>query len=145
MNKKNNYRFLEHTADIMFQAKGGTIEECFSNSAMALKEVITKNQKIKSKIKKSFLVESPNKNLKDIDYEKVLYNFLEEFLFLLDSEGFILSKVSLKMKSGRLETIVFGDNIKNYKISNDVKAITYNKMFVKKQKDKWISQVVLDV
>jgi len=138
------YKFLEHTADVKFQAFGSTLEKAFSNSALALAEVMTKKTKIKSKIKKEIKVSGK-------DNSRLLYNFLEEFLFLFDSEGFILSKIEkLNIKEDRkikLEAEVSGDNVRNYKISQDVKAITYNSMFVKKDKKtkKFIIQVVLDV
>ncbi len=134
------YKFLEHTADVKFRAEGKTVEEAFSNAAYALKETILKGKgKISEKIKKKIIVSGKDK-------ESLLYNFLEEFLFLLDSEWFMLSKISkIKIKDNELNCEVSGDNASKYKISNDVKAITYNSMFVKKEKDKYICQVVLDV
>lgn len=172
------YKFLEHTADIKFQAFGNSLEQAFENSALALQEVITQKIKIKSVIKKKIEV-------KGRDKEALLYNFLEEFLFLLDSEGFVLSKIrDIKIKDNliiinnknnkfskdelalkvikdgnkeqynnnkeyKLIAEVTGDNAGNYKFTNNVKAITYNSMFVKQEKqkgkDKFICQVVVDV
>jgi len=133
------YKFLEHTADIKFQAFGSTLEKAFENSALALAEVMTKKTKVKPKTRKKIKVNGK-------DNEKLLYNFLEEFLFLFDSEGFILSKIKkIKIKDGKLEAEAIGDNVKNYKISQDVKAITYNNMFIKQEKGRFIIQVVLDV
>ena len=62
----------------------------------------------------------------------------------------MLSKVNnlkISEKSGKFELTaeVIGDKASNYKFTNNVKAITYNKMFVKKEKDKWVCQVVVDV
>ena len=139
-NKKSNFKFLEHTADIKFQAFGKSIEEVFENSTLAMFNSMYDG---KVKNKKSFKI-----NVKGNDFESLLYNFLEELLFLLDSENFFLSKIKnikidkekLKLKAG-----VLGDDAKNYRIHLDVKAITYNEMFVKKEKGKWICQVVLDV
>ena len=137
MNKK--FKFLEHTADIKFQAFGISMEKAFSNSALALAEVMTKKTKIKAKMKKRIDVSGK-------DNESLLYNFLEEFLFLFDSQGFVLSKINkIKIKDGNLDAEVVGDNVKNYKISQDVKAITYNSMFVRREKGKFVAQVVLDV
>ena len=86
--------------------------------------------------------------VKGKDYESLLYNFLEELLFLMDSKNFFLSKIK-KIRINReklvLEAEISGDDAKNYKVHIDVKAITYNEMFVKKQKDKLVAQVVLDV
>ena len=52
---------------------------------------------------------------------------------------------------GKLDVEVIGDKAEHYKLSQDVKAITYNNMFVKKLNQgsatpiKWVCQVVLDV
>ena len=134
------HKFLEHTADIKFQAFGNSLEEVFSNSATALSKTIS-NQRINStKVRKI--------KIKGSDLQNLLYTFLEEFLFLFDSEGFILSEVlNIKIDSGKLllDAEISGDSAGNYKINSDVKAITYNEMFIRKEKNKWVAQVVLDV
>ncbi len=133
------YKFLEHTADVKFQAYGKNIKEAFSNSALALKEVMFGKIKVKEEVKKKFKVEAD-------DLEGLLYKFLEQFLYLLDAENFILSRISkIKIKDNKLEAEILGDKTSKYKFTNDVKAITYNQMFVKQDKNKFICQVVLDV
>jgi len=134
------FKFLEHTADVKFQAFGKTIEEAFENSALAMFNVLHKG-KIKSK--KKFKI-----NVKGRDFESLLYNFLEEFLVLFDSENFFLSKIDkikIDKKNFKLRAEVSGDDTKNYSMSTYVKAVTYNEMFVRKQKDKWVVQVVIDI
>ena len=137
------YKFLPHTADIKFQAFGKTIEEAFENSAYALKKVMTKGIKIKSEIKKKISVKGKDK-------ESLLYDFLEEFLYLLDAEDFILFsinnlKISEKAVGYMLTCEAIGDNAKNYKFTNNVKAVTYNEMKIWIEKNKYICQVVVDV
>jgi SHS2 domain-containing protein len=136
-----SYRFLEHTADVKFQAEGKTVEEVFTESAMALKETICgKITVLELEIKEI--------NIKGDNFEGLLYNFLEEFLFLLDSEGFLVSRIkeiNIDKEKFSLSATISGDNAENYKFTNDVKAITYNEMYVKSEKSKWFSQVVLDV
>lgn len=78
------YKFLSHTADVKFQAFGNTLEKCFGNAAFALVNIICK-EKVKTIIKKDIKVEGE-------DLERLLYNFLEEFLFLIDSKNFIFGK-----------------------------------------------------
>jgi SHS2 domain-containing protein len=136
------FKFLKHTADVKFQAFGNTLEEVFENSSLALVKIIS-DDKIDKRIKKKIEV-------KGKDYESSLYNFLEEFLFLFDSEKFILSnieKLEIREKSGTyfINCECFGDNAENYEISEHIKAVTYNEMFVKKKENRWIVQVVLDV
>jgi SHS2 domain-containing protein len=133
------YKFLEHTADVKFQAFGKNIEEAFGNSALAMFNSMYDG---KVKERKSFKI-----NVKGKDFESLMYNFLEELLFLFDSENFFMSKVkNIKItKDFKLEAEVVGDDAKNYEIHIDIKAITYNEMFVKKKGNKFIAQVVLDV
>ncbi len=142
-----SYRFLEHTADVKFQADGKTLEEVFIASAMALKETICGKIVVLGQQQREIIAEGDN-------FEALLYNFLEEFLFLLDSEGFLLSnvlKVKIDEENFKLTAVVSGDDAERYKFTNDVKAITYNEMYVKEEKIKgkklksYKAQFVLDV
>jgi len=134
------FKILEHTADGKFQAFGKTLEEAFENSALAMLSLMT-NDKIKERIKKKIKV-------KGKDLKQLLYNFLEEILFLLDSNNFILSKIN-KIKINKekliLEADLSGDNVKNYEIFGNVKAVTYNSMEIKKERGKFIIQVIVDM
>lgn len=131
------FKFLEHTADIKFQAFGKTIGEAFENSALAMVSAMgCKNVAGNKKRKVSV---SGN------DYENLLYNFLEEILILLDSEGLILSSVNVRVEGYDLEAEVICDDASKYNFSSGVKAVTYSEMFVKKVKGLWVCQVVLDV
>lgn len=137
---EKRFEFLEHTADIKFRAFGKTIEEVFENSVLAIANIMYKG-KVKEKKKLKI-------KIKGKDPENLLYNFLEEFLFLFDSKNFLLSDVkSIKINEKNLtaEAEVSGDDAKNYKINIGIKAITYNEMFVKKDKNKYTAQVVVDV
>ena len=133
------YKFMPHTADVKIQASGNTLEEAFSSSAEALKETIAGKIKINEKIKKDIIIQGR-------DNESLLYNFLEEFLYLLDAEDFILSKIEkIKIINNQLKATITGDKALNYKFNNNVKAVTYNDMFIKNEKNKFICQFVLDV
>jgi len=133
------FKFLEHTADVKFQAFGKNAEEVFENSALAFKETICGKKKIKG-------VEEIKVTAKGKDYEKLLYNFLEEILYLLDAENFLISKIKkIKIKGSKLIATISGDKASKYRFTNNVKAVTYNEMFIKKEKGRWISQVVVDV
>lgn len=138
-NEKNakKFKFLAHTADVKFQAFGKNLEEQFTNAGLALKETIAEGVEVQPSIKKKIKVRGD-------DLKGLLYSFLEEFLYLLDAEDFLLGdieKIKIDEKKFELDADVVGDNASNYKFVNDVKAITYNEMIV----DKKFVQVVLDV
>ena len=132
------FKFLEHTADVKFQAFGSSVEEAFKNSALAMSKTIL-NKELKGDIIKKIKV-------KGKDNERLLYNFLEELLFLFDSENFLITDIKdIKIEGENLKAEVIGVNAENYEMENNVKSVTYNEMFVKKEKYKWVVQVVLDV
>ena len=132
-------KFLEHKADVKFQARGETLEKAFEKSALAM---------FYSMYEKS-VASDLNRHIEvgGKDLESLLYNFLEELLFLLDAENFFVSEIKVKINQEKfkLEADVFGDDAGKYPIGLDVKAVTYNQMFVKREEGKWICQVVLDV
>jgi SHS2 domain-containing protein len=134
------YEFLPHTADVKFRAYGKTIEEAFSNAALALTKVITDYSKIEPKVEKTIEVSSE-------DEKALLYDFLEQFLILLDSEDFLLNSVKkIKIEKLKLKAVVVGDTeLDKYKTETHIKAVTYQEMEIKKEKGKYMLQVVLDL
>ena len=136
-----SYEFLEHTADVKFRAKGSTVGEMFSFAADAMNEVIRGDIKIIEQRAVTF-------DVKGESFEELLYSFLEEFLFLLDAEDFLVSSVkeiSVDKETFELKAVVMGDSAENYKFTNDVKAVTYNEMYVKEKDGEFVCEVVLDV
>ena len=149
------FEFLEHTADVKFRAYGKSLEEVFKNSALAMKEVLSEDS-VEKKIKKEIGTQidalpsrSKGKGTRGEDLVGVLRSFLEEILYLLETEDFLLSEIRnmvVEEKSGAyfISCELLGDKPEKYEIKNHIKAVTYNDMFVRKE-DKWIAQVVLDV
>ena len=83
---KKNFEFLPHTADVKIRAFGKSLEDAFKNSALALKETMTEI-KIKPRIQKPIVIQSENE-------QALLYDFLEQFLYLFDAKDFIISRIN---------------------------------------------------
>lgn len=137
------YRFLEHTADAKFQAFGKTLEEAFTNAALATASLIWDWEKVEKKIEHKVEIEGK-------DLKQLLSSFLEEIIYLLDSKMFLLSfaeKVRIEKKGNRyaLKAVFKGDKYsEEYKIYGDVKAITYDEMEIE-DNDHFMVQVVVDI
>lgn len=135
------YKFLSHTADVKFIAAGKNFEEMLKSASEALLESMKGNLMVKEVKEKDFEISGK-------DREEILYNFLEEFLFLLDAQGFVCSKIlEIKFDEGemKLKVKVVGGDFSEYDFTNEVKAITFNEMCVRQEGNKWECQVVLDV
>ena len=136
------YRFFPHTADTKFRGYGKTMEEAFSNAALALTSIITEST-IGKTIEKDISAEGT-------DEKALLYNFLEQFIVLFDSEDFLLSEIiNIEIKKNdkfTLKAKVIGDNdIKKYDILKTIKAVTYSEMEIRQDKAGFMVQVVLDI
>jgi len=92
------YKYISHTADVKFKAFGRNIDAVFSNSALAMFNILGPTNKVKSTKTKKIKVKTKS-------YDQLLYDFLQELLFLLDTEHFFLHKVK-KTKKGYEATVV---------------------------------------
>ncbi len=138
-------RYLEHTADILFQAEAATREELFEQCALAVEESQVELKNIKAK--KKVLIKITNKNI-----ERLLFDFLDDLLFYKDSERLIFSKFEIKIKETKtgifnLTCNAYGEelNPEKHEQKVDVKAITMHMFEVKKIKDGWKAQVLIDI
>jgi SHS2 domain-containing protein len=107
----------------------------------ALNETIHGDVNTVEQIKKDIKIEAK-------DLEGLLYKFLEEYLFLLDSENLIFDKLeNLKIDDDSfiLKATLIGDNAEKYHFTNDVKAITFNSMKIESKKGVFSTKVLLDV
>ena len=80
----NGFEFFDVTADVGLRAYGKTLEEAFKNAALATFEVMTDTSKIKPSICKKVKIESE-------DLLALLYDWLDELIFLHDAEYLIFS------------------------------------------------------
>ena len=133
--KQKTFEYLPHTADAKFRAYGKSMEEKFSNAAYATFNIMLDPKKVKPAIKKEVTLET-NK------LTSLLYDWIDELLFLLDSDGWFLSKVeSIKIKDNKLKAVLFGDDYTKYKTEGHVKGVTYSEMEIT---DEYL-QVVVDM
>ncbi len=137
------FKYFDHTADVMFEGYGKTIEEAFSNCALAMFNIITDVSKVKAN--KSFSI-----NIKADKLEKLLFDFFDELLFYLDTEHIFFSKfdelkIAKKGKNYTLSCIASGDLAQRYEKHGDIKAPTYNEMSIKETKNGWVIRAVVDI
>ncbi|MBM3232572.1 archease [Candidatus Pacearchaeota archaeon] len=137
MPDKEPFIFLEHTADIKVRITGRTLDEIFQNTVLALASYTNSGNPIKSK--KGKVVE-----VQGTDMLSLMYNFIDELIYLIDAEHFIPSKAQVLLRGNNLKAEIFGDDTKNYNLSH-IKAATYAEMSIQKTKNGWEAFIVLDV
>ena len=138
------YKFLEHTADTMFEAYGKSLEELFENAALALEEIMVKLSSLDLKEHYEITLESDS-------VEGLLYDFLSELIFVKDTEGLLFKKFDVviehKNKKYELYAKCEGEHIDRdkHELADDAKAVTKHLFEIKQEKSKWIAKVIVDI
>ncbi len=137
------YTILPHTADGKFQAYGDTLEEAFSNAALATASLMWDWRLVEPRLAEPVRVTGR-------DREQLVVKFLGEVIYLLDTKRFLLAAVrDLRMgeEDGvwTLTAAFWGDTLSDrYEIYGGVKAVTYNEMKIE-ECDGFTVQVVVDM
>jgi SHS2 domain-containing protein len=142
------YTFFDKTADAKFQAYGSTLEETFKNAQEAMISLMYSIEEITETESnpevREILVEGNN-------LETLLYNFLEETIFLMSAELIVglVYKIQIihKEEMYKLKAIIHGTQSLNLESHGEVKAVTYNEMYVKfdENSQRYVAQVVVDL
>jgi len=135
------YRFIDDlTSDVMFEAKGRTLNEAFENAATALFDIIAQVEKVKA--------EKPVKvSVKGLNLEDLMFNWLQELITLVDTEEMFFSRFEVKVdeEKNRLNATCYGEDAEAEKSGTLVKAVTYYKYKFEKTKDGYRVNVSLDI
>ena len=139
----DNFRFLEHTADVLIQAWGATIDEAFEQAGRALFEIMTDVSELKSEIEYTFKIEAE-------DLQALLYDYLDELIYVFDTERIAFNKFKVKIKEVprcSLDCEAWGEKFdpQRHVQKTEVKAPTYAQMDIKRESDKVTLQYVLDI
>lgn len=119
------YRILEHTADVMVEAFGETLEECFANAAYALTDQMVNVLKVRPHEERTIVSEGH-------DHESMLYSFLSEIIYVFDVTGMVFSRFSVNFHDGEVRCTAWGERFdpERHEPKKEIKAITYHMMSV---------------
>ncbi len=138
-----SFKYIEGIAlaEAAFEAEGKDLKELFEACAAAFMDTSANPTSIKSVIQKEISI-----NAKDV--ESLLYNFLEELVFLKDAEAIVFNKVEVtEISETSVKATAIGDKINKEKqeLRADVKAITMHMFKVEKTDAGWKAMVVMDI
>ncbi|MCS7140086.1 MAG: archease [Candidatus Nezhaarchaeota archaeon] len=138
-------KFLEHPSDVYIEVRAKSLEEAFALCGKALYEVMTDTDTIK-------VLEEVEVFVEGYDLHSLLYNWLEELLYLFDVKRFLGSDVKVKEITAlgegyRLRATIVGEKYdpQRHPSKTAVKAATYHLMEIKKEGDEQIIRFVLDI
>ena len=135
------YKLLDHTADIGIIVSGKDASEAFGNAAYAMFDILVDIDKVEET--DSLDLQASAENI-----EELLVAWLDELLYLYETERFICSRFSITdISDTSLHASVFGEKIDlaRHEIKTEIKSVTYHQLRVEKTNDGWEAQVLFDV
>jgi SHS2 domain-containing protein len=137
------YRFLDHTADVLFEAFGKDLGELFEHAALALEETQVVLDGVGTGVEKVVSLEN-NK------IDMLLFDFLQELIYLKDAELLLFSKFDVTITgdgSYKLSATCFGEKIdqSKHEFTVDAKAITLHQFEVVQENGVWKARVIVDI
>ncbi len=136
-----NYRILDHPADIGIEAEGRTLREAFANAAKALTSVILDPAAIEPREEREVTISAS-------DREQLLVRWLSEILYLYDGVGFVGREFDVEeLSEMRLRARVRGEMFdgNKHRTRLDVKAITYHQLQINEDEKGARVRVFLDI
>ncbi len=146
MSMPGMYKFFDHTADVLFVAKGDTLAEVFTQCGLATEETMVDLEGVEPVEQTKILCE-------EMKLDRLLFDFLDELIFFKDYKQLIFCKfdISIEQRGNKhyLSCIAWGEklNLARHDPKVDVKAVTMHefKLEYSEEKKQWKAQVILDI
>lgn len=134
------WELFTHDADIGIRGIGENAAEAFEMGAMALTAVVTPPDKVPTKVK--IKVE-----LQENDIEMLFFDWINQIIFLMDAKKMLFGKFSIKIVENKLIAIIYGEEVSKFEgdFAVEIKAATLTELNVKREKDHWLAQCVVDI
>ena len=134
------YELIDHTADFGIRVFGKNLESLYENAAYALFDLITDISRIDGKHTLHLIIEGQDK-------ADLMVNWLREILYLWNGREILVSDTSVHIVSEtRFQADICYDQYEKnrHEIRNEIKAVTYHKLDVKKTSKGWSGEIIFD-
>jgi SHS2 domain-containing protein len=135
------YEIFPHTADLGLRVKAATHAGVYTEAASGLMSMIVANlESVRPVTTKTIEVVEDEADL-------MLFDWLNELLYLVHAERLLLSEFDVTVADGKLNAKCSGEPIdpERHQLDHDVKAITYHELKVRITNDGWLAEVIVDI
>ena len=135
------FEVIEHPADVGFRAYGATLEELFTNAALAMLSLGCELAGIEEREQREVVATGA-------DRESLLYAWLAEILAVADAEQLAFRRVEIiELAPQSARGMAYGERFDKARhvAGTYIKAVTYHQLRVEQTQNGWCAQVYLDV
>ncbi len=135
------FRWVEHTGELELELESTTAEELFAEALAALAELMRNDERLRGSTPTGHL--SREVDIQADDRPALLAAWLEELVFLAETEGFVPEAVeTLELDALALRARIRG---RPGDPPHLVKAVTYHRLELGRGNGGWRARAVLDV
>jgi SHS2 domain-containing protein len=133
------FRFLEHTADARALLDGDTFAELLRSAAAALYDLSLTDAPRPGAMERRITLEADTR-------EELLVRWLQELVFLLESEHFAASRIDFTTaNANHVEAGLAGDKVRPESRDQEVKGATYHQVQVEETPGGFEARVTFDL
>ena len=135
------YETFEHTADLGLRVRAPDLNSLFADAGRGLFSIVVENLEAVQP------VQSRQFEIAGSDREYLLFDWLNELLYVCESERVVLAEFEVHVTETGLSAIARGEPIDpaRHRVAREIKAITYHRLKVEQTPDGWLAEVIVDI
>ena len=135
------YETFEHTADLGLRIRAPDLKTLFADAGRGLTSIIAANLERIEPVCEIPLGVDGNRR------DDLLFDWLNEILYLFESEHLLLSQFEVHFEVDGLQATARGEPFdeSRHQLEHEVKAITYHGLKVEQTPDGWLAEVIVDI
>jgi SHS2 domain-containing protein len=135
------YETFDHTADVGLRIGAATLPELFAEAGRGFSSLIVAN------LADVRPVEERTIRVAGTDPDYLLFDWLNELVYLLDHEHLVFAEFSVAHDEAGLTAVCRGEKLDRdrHQLEHEVKAITYHDLKVEQTDGGWLAEVILDI
>ncbi len=135
------YEIFEHTADLGLRVRAGSFAELLSEAGKGLFAMVVDDlATIEPREAREIAVAGGDRTY-------LLFDWLNELLYLCDTERLAFSQFELELNETGLKAVARGEPLdpSRHRLTHEIKAITYHGLKVEESEGSWLAEVIVDI
>ncbi|MFP3870013.1 MAG: archease [Syntrophobacteria bacterium] len=137
---QGSFQLVDHAADVGIRMEAETLGGLFEVAGMALTDIMTSVAAVAPTIERQFRIQEDG-------LEMLLVSWLQEILYLLDTEGLVFGRFQVNVQNCRLVAAAWGEPFDPdvHGAKTEIKAVTYHQLEIGESDRGWRAQVIIDL
>jgi SHS2 domain-containing protein len=134
------FREFDHTGDVGIEIEADSRAELFRRAALAMAQLMVDTAAVRG-------IESRELPVPGTDDADLMHDMLSRLLQTFVVDSFIWSEVTIDDSGPGLEVRLLGElfDPDRHEFRQEIKAVTYHELSVRRAGDRWLARIIFDV